>query len=53
MTSTKVQLGGTPIQPDDSRSRVNWQAKWLQDPVFEGVDYRELIDPGLQINKQT
>lgn len=39
------QIGGTPIQPDDPKSEVDWQAQWLKDPIFEGVEYRELIHP--------
>jgi alpha-L-rhamnosidase len=40
------RISGTPIQPDDPNSRVEWQARWLQDPVFESVPYRELLHSG-------
>lgn len=46
MTHDKTMISGTPIQPADQRSKTSWLASWLQDPVFEGFDYRELIDPG-------
>ena len=42
----RVQIGGIPVEPSDPRSGVEWQAYWLKDPIFDGVGYRELIDPG-------
>lgn len=40
-----LPVGGKPIQPEDPRSHVAWQAEWMQDPVFEGLAHREVIHP--------
>jgi len=39
------KVGGTSIDPADPLSRTEWQASWLQDPIFDGGEYRELIHP--------
>ncbi len=41
----RERIGGACIDPADPRSRVVWQARWLQDPVFEGLPYRECVHP--------
>lgn len=41
----RTRIGGIAIQPEDPQSRTEWQARWLRDPVFDGVAYRELIHP--------
>lgn len=41
----RTRIGGTPIQPEDPRSRVDWQALWLKDPIFSGIRHRKLIHP--------
>ena len=40
-----LPAGGTPIQPEDPRSAVAWQAEWMQDPAFAGIAHREVIHP--------
>jgi alpha-L-rhamnosidase len=45
MIHQKIKIGGTPIQPGDPRSLTSWKGDWLRDPIFEGVEYRELIHP--------
>lgn len=44
--SEVTPIGGKPVDPDDPRSRVQWRGRWLRDPVFQGVEYRQLIHPG-------
>lgn len=43
--SSKTHIGGTSIAPGDLRCNVDWQAQWLMDPIFDGVEVRELINP--------
>ncbi|MHC4883819.1 MAG: family 78 glycoside hydrolase catalytic domain, partial [Planctomycetota bacterium] len=45
MMSSRIEISGTPIQLEEPGSKTLWQAKWLRDPVFDGVPYRELIHP--------
>ena len=43
--TTRMRISGKAIEPGDPRSKVAWKALWLRDPVFDGVEYRELIHP--------
>jgi alpha-L-rhamnosidase len=43
--SKRTLIGGKSIDPASPLASVKWQAYWLRDPVFGGLEYRELIDP--------
>ncbi len=42
---TKTLIGAPAIDPADPRCIVTWQSQWLKDPLFAGVEYRNLVHP--------
>lgn len=37
-----VKIGACPVLPEDTGNRVEWQAYWIQDPLFAGRVYRQV-----------
>ncbi len=36
-------IGGQPLDLNDSEYQANWQARWIQNPVFRNLPYRHLL----------
>lgn len=38
-----IKVGGEPLDLNRLENRTDWQAQWIQDPLFEGLPVRNLL----------
>jgi hypothetical protein len=39
----RIPVGGKPLDLERPENRVEWKAQWIQDPLFEGLPFRDLL----------